>query len=142
MRILAIAAMTVLLGGTAFAESHVVSAEDVVEAALAGGDVEAGERVFRKCRACHQVGEGAAARVGPPLNNIVGNPLAGFEEYSYSGRFVEMNEAGTVWTVELLDTFLLKPRDLVGGTRMTFAGLRKDEDRANVIAYLASLTQQ
>lgn len=133
-------AAIVLFGGAAMADSHGASVGDVVEAALAGGDVEAGEKVFRKCRACHEVGEGAEDKVGPALNNIVGASMGNSEEFRFSNGIVEMGEAGTVWSVENLDLFLLKPRDFVDRTRMTFAGLRKDEDRANVIAYLASLT--
>lgn len=140
MKLLITAAAAVLFSGAALAESHIAPVGDMVEAALAAGDVEAGEKVFRKCRACHQVGEGAESKVGPALNNIVGASLAGFEDFRYSDGIVEMGEAGTVWTIENLDLFFVKPRDFIDGTRMTFAGLRKEEDRANVIAYLASLT--
>lgn len=125
----------------AYADSHDASIGDLVQTALDSGDVEAGERVFRKCKACHQVGEGASARVGPPLNNILGAPLGTSEEFTYSDTVIEMRDAGTTWTIENLDVYLLRPRDFIEGSRMTFPGLRKDEDRANVIAYLASLTE-
>lgn len=140
MKLWMTAAVAVLFSGAAMADSHGASVSDMVEAALAAGDVETGEKVFRKCRACHEVGEDAEAKVGPPLNNVVGAALGAFEGFRYSNGIVAMGEEGTVWTIENLDAYFLKPRDFVEGSRMSFAGLRKDEDRANVIAYLASLT--
>lgn len=102
------------------------------------GDVEAGEKVFRKCMACHAVGEDAVNKVGPILNGVIDRQVAAVPDFTYSDVLVEMGAAGTVWTVEEMDAFLAKPRDYAKGTKMSFAGLRKDEDRANVIAYLAS----
>ncbi|MEQ5871076.1 c-type cytochrome [Sagittula sp. NFXS13] len=95
--------------------------------------VAAGEKVFRKCKACHQVGEGAANRTGPVLNGVVGADIAGVEDFNYSGAMSSMEGN---WTVEALSAFLAKPRDYVKGTKMAFAGLRKDDDIAAVIAYL------
>ncbi len=130
-----------LSAGFAHADSHEASIGDVVQAALDAGDAEKGEKVFRKCKACHQVGEGAAARVGPPLNNILGAPLGTSEEFSYSDNVIVMRDDGITWTTENLDLYLIRPRDFIEGSRMTFPGLRKEEDRADVIAYLATLTE-
>jgi cytochrome c2 len=102
----------------------------------AADDVAAGERVFKRCMACHAVGEGAKNRVGPYLNGIVDNEIASVEGYSYSKAFLEKKEEGFVWTEEALDHYLLKPNAAIKGTKMAFAGLPKAEDRANVIAYL------
>ena len=102
------------------------------------GDAAQGETVFRKCRACHEVGEGARARTGPVLNGVVGGTVAVQEGFRYSDALAAFGRDNPVWTVPLLDAYLAKPRDLVPGTRMTFAGLRKEEERADVIAYLAT----
>ncbi|PWR04264.1 cytochrome c family protein [Meridianimarinicoccus roseus] len=108
-------------------------------AALAqDGDAAAGEKVFRKCQACHAVGEGAENKVGPALNGIVGRTIASGEGFDYSDVLAEMGSAGKTWTPEELGAFLTKPRDYAKGTKMSFAGLRKEDERADVIAYLAT----
>lgn len=101
-------------------------------------DAANGERVFRKCRACHQVGPEATNRVGPILNGIVGREQGAAEGFRYSRPMTELAEEGGVWTAEELDLFLTKPREYLRGTTMAFAGLRKEEDRADVIAYLGT----
>ena len=104
----------------------------------AEGDPEAGEKVFRKCKACHAVGEGAENKVGPLLNGIVGRQAATIEGFGYSPVLVSLSEEGLVWTPEELDAFLKKPRAYAKGIKMTFAGLRKEDDRTNIIAYLTT----
>ena len=103
-------------------------------AAQEAGDVEAGEKVFRKCMACHSVEEGQN-RVGPSLHGIVGRDVASVEDYSYSDAMLAWGE-GKTWDAELLSTYLEDPRGVVEGTKMIFAGLDDEEDRQNVIAYL------
>lgn len=103
-------------------------------AAMAEGDVAAGEKIFKKCKACHAVGPKAKNRVGPLLNGIVGRPAATVEGYKYSKA---MKASELTWDVETLTVYLAKPRKLVKGTKMAFAGLKKDADLENVIAYLA-----
>lgn len=102
------------------------------------GDVEAGEKVFRKCQACHMVGPDAKTRVGPVLNGIVGRDAATYEGFKYSDAMQKAAADGLVWTPEELGAFLEKPKDYIKGTKMTFAGLRKEEERRDVIAYLAT----
>jgi len=97
-------------------------------------DVEKGAKVFRKCKACHKMEEGKNA-VGPSLYNIVGREAGSVEGFKYSSA---MLESGLTWDEETLATFLKKPKDLVKGTKMAFAGLRKDDQIADVIAYLAT----
>ena len=104
--------------------------------ALAEGDAAAGEKVFRKCKACHQIGDGAKNKIGPILNGIVGNEIASVEGFKYSKAFLAKKDEGLVWTEEVLDAYLTKPRKYIKGTKMSFAGLKKEGDRANVIAYL------
>ena len=135
-----------MLASTAvFAESHEAAEEEnvqlmTIEAALAGGDAVAGEKVFKKCKACHMIGEGAKSRTGPPLNNMVGAELGEFEGFKYSSGMMALSEEDTVWTIENLNALLIKPRDFIEKTKMSFAGLKDEEDRANLIAYLATFT--
>ncbi|WP_306261543.1 cytochrome c family protein [Pararhizobium sp. IMCC21322] len=102
--------------------------------AMAEGDVDAGEKVFKKCKACHAVGPNAKNRVGPVLNGIVGREVAIIEGYKYSKA---MKASELTWDVETLTIYLANPRKFVKGTKMAFAGLKKDDDLENVIAYLA-----
>ncbi len=104
--------------------------------ALAEGDAAAGEKVFRKCKACHQVGDGAKNRVGPMLNGIIDNEIASIEGFKYSKAFLAKKDEGLVWTEEVLDAYLTKPKKHIKGTKMSFAGLKKEADRADMIAYL------
>ncbi len=97
---------------------------------------EEGENVFKKCKACHQVGEGATNKTGPVLNGVIGAKLAHVEDFRYSKTIVEMGESGMVWDEANLSAFLAKPRDFISGTKMSFAGLRKEDDIKAVIEYL------
>ena len=106
------------------------------------GDAEKGEKVFRKCKACHAVGADAKNKVGPILNGIVGRTAASVPDFNYSDVFLELGANGTVWTPEELAAFLEKPRDYAKGTKMSFAGLRKEEERTDVIAYLATFAKE
>lgn len=137
-------AAIMLASTAAFAGSHEaseeVSQQVIVDAALAGGDAAAGEKVFKKCKACHMIGEGAKSRTGPALNNIIGAELGDVEGFKYSAGLIALAEADTIWTIENLNALLLKPKDFITKTKMSFAGLKKEEDRANLIAYLATFT--
>ena len=104
---------------------------------LAQGDPAAGEKVFRKCKACHTVEEDGPSRVGPNLYGNVGASVAAVDGFRYSGA---LTDHGGDWTPDRLAAFLATPRKAVPGTKMSFAGLRKPEDQADVIAYLASLS--
>jgi cytochrome c len=104
-------------------------------AALADGDAEAGKKVFNKCKACHAVEEGKN-KIGPSLFGVVGSAAGSVDGYKYSSS---MAESGLTWDEETLDAFLKKPKDVVSGTKMTFAGLRKEDERDDVIAYLKTL---
>ncbi len=135
-----------MLASTAvFAGSHGGAEDDnaqamILEAALAGGDAAAGEKVFKKCKACHTIGEDAKTRTGPPLNDMIGAEIGNFEDFRYSKGMVALSEEDAVWTIENLNAFFTKPRDFVAKTKMSFAGLKSEDDRANLIAYLATFT--
>lgn len=102
--------------------------------------VAAGETVFKKCAACHKVGEGAKNAVGPALNGVFGAAMAQAEGFKYSDALAEMGEGGGVWDEASLHAFLENPKAFVKGTKMAFAGLKKPEDRDAVIAYLSSFS--
>lgn len=102
---------------------------------LASADAGKGERVFGKCRACHKLEDGANA-TGPHLYDIVGREVAAVDGFGYSGA---LSEAADVWTPENLDAFLENPKGFAPGTSMGFAGLRKVEERADLIAYLQTI---
>jgi cytochrome c2 len=104
--------------------------------ALADGDAAAGEKVFKKCKTCHQVGPDAKNRVGPELNAIVGRTAGAAEGFKYSSAMMAKNGEGFVWTEENIDAYLADPKGFVPGNKMTFGGLKKEDDRENVIAYL------
>lgn len=104
--------------------------------ALAAGDAAEGARVFRKCATCHAVGENARNKVGPHLNDLAGRAAGTVEGYRYSPA---LKGSGVVWTAESLDRYLASPRDFIKGNRMAFAGLKKQAERDDVIAYLATL---
>jgi cytochrome c len=106
-------------------------------AALAQGDPEEGAKVYNKCKACHVVDE-AKNRVGPHLLGIIGRPAGSVEDYRYSAA---LKESGIVWDEASLDAYLASPKEVVPGTKMAFAGLRQEEERADVIAYLKEATQ-
>jgi cytochrome c2 len=111
------------------------AAAPAAEATAIAGDVEAGEKVFKKCKACHKVEDGKNV-VGPHLHNVIGRPVASVDGFKYSSALLDL---GGDWTPDRLDAFLTKPSDYAKGTKMTFAGLTKEEDRVNVIAYLNSV---
>ncbi|WP_454286338.1 c-type cytochrome [Rhizobium arsenicireducens] len=108
-------------------------------AALADGDAVAGAKVFKQCQACHSATDDKN-KVGPTLMGVIDRPVATVEGFKYSKAMQEFGADGKVWSEELLEEYLPKPRDLVKGTTMTYAGLKKEDDIKNVIAYLKDPT--
>ena len=104
-----------------------------IAALMALGDVNAGEKIFKKCAACHSINQGGANKIGPALYNVVGRKIGGVADYKYSKAFVEY---GKEWNFEELNGFLIKPSKWIKGTKMAYAGLRKEADRASIIKYL------
>lgn len=111
-----------------------------IAARLQTADAKKGEQVAKKCLACHTMAKGQPNKVGPNLYGVVGAPIIHPEKnFNYSQAFQEKGKTGFTWTFENLDAFLAEPRKDIPGTAMSFAGLPKPEDRADIIAYLRSL---
>ena len=110
-------------------------AEDKIDIAalIAMGDIATGEKVFKKCAACHSIVKGGKNNIGPALYNVVGRQVGKVSDYKYSKALAAYGKA---WTFEELNGYLLKPAKWIKGTKMAFAGLRKEKDRASVILYL------
>jgi len=109
-------------------------------AAQADGDAAAGEKVFKKCAACHVV-DSDKKKVGPSLQNVIGRTAGTMEGFKYSKSMVEAGEGGLVWSAETIGEYLKDPKGYVKGNKMSFAGLKKDDDVANVIAYLQQFSE-
>ena len=104
---------------------------------LAKADVKEGEKVSKKCHSCHTLEKGGANKIGPNLWNVVDRKMGSHEGFSYSSAMVAQ---GHEWTYENLNHFLYSPRDFVKGTKMTFAGVKNTQERADLIAYLRTLS--
>jgi len=100
---------------------------------MALGDIASGEKIFKKCAACHSINKGGKNKIGPALYNVVGRAVGGVNGYKYSKTLASY---GKEWTFEELNGFLTKPSSYLKGTKMSYAGLRKEKDRASVIKYL------
>ncbi|WP_319546669.1 c-type cytochrome [Ruegeria conchae] len=115
---------------------------EVAASADKGADlIGAGEKVFRKCKACHAVGEGAKNKSGPQLNGLIGRTMGAADGFSYSSAFNAAYDEGRVWNEETLNEFLAKPKAYMKGTKMAFSGLKKDQDLEAITAYLKSFAE-
>ena len=104
-----------------------------ISALMAMGDVASGEKIFKKCASCHSIAKGGNNKIGPALYNVVGRKVGGVNDYKYSKALAEYDKS---WSFEELNGFLLKPTKWIKGTKMAYAGLRKEKDRASIIKYL------
>ena len=109
--------------------------EDIIDISslMALGDLTHGEKVFKKCAACHSIVKGGKNNIGPALYNVVGRKVGAVSDYKYSKALSAYEKE---WTFEELNGYLIKPAKWIKGTKMAFAGLRKEKDRASVILYL------
>ncbi|MFY0692882.1 MAG: cytochrome c family protein [Paracoccaceae bacterium] len=114
---------------------EVAEVEEDFMAIMASADAGKGEKVFSKCKACHKLEDGAKG-TGPHLYGLVDRPISSVDGFGYSGALVTQ---GDVWSVEALNGFLENPKGWAPGTKMSFAGLKKATDRANLIAYLQTI---
>ena len=106
-----------------------------INALLALGNIDHGEKVFKKCSACHQIASGGKNMIGPNLWSVIGRTAGSVSDYKYSKAMIAY---GKEWTFEEMNGYLIKPQAYVKGTKMAFAGLRKEKDRASVILFMNS----
>ena len=125
---------TVNKNASASTEPKVVEVVDI-KLLLAMGDLQHGEKVFKKCSACHQIASGGKNMIGPNLWSVIGRTAGSVSDYKYSKAMIAY---GKEWTFEEMNSYLVKPQAYVKGTKMAFAGLRKEKDRASVILFLNS----
>lgn len=100
------------------------------------GDPDKGEKIFGKCKGCHQIGQGAKDRIGPHLNLLFGRRAGAHEGFRYSKDLLRAGAGGLEWHADTLNIYIENPKNLVSGTRMSFRGIRDPEERADLIAYL------
>ena len=129
-------AAEVAVAAPAEKKEAIVSPAALNEIASSPELVAAGKKVFRKCKACHQIGPKAKSRSGPHLNNILGRGIGAVEGFRYSKAFKKAAEAGQIWDMEQLVSFLANPKKSIKGTKMSFSGLKKQNDIDAIIAYL------
>ena len=117
-------------------ETEIKVAEVVdIKALLAMGDLGHGEKIFKKCTACHQIASDGKNMIGPNLWSVIGRTAGSVSDYKYSKAMIAY---GKEWTFEEMNSYLIKPQAYVKGTKMAFAGLRKEKDRASVILFMNS----
>ena len=106
-----------------------------IKALLAMGDLAHGEKVFKKCSACHQIASDGKNMIGPNLWSVIGRTAGSVSDYKYSKAMIAYAKE---WSFEEMNSYLIKPQAYIKGTKMAFAGLRKEKDRASVILYMNS----
>lgn len=126
--------------GTEGAVAEAVKEEVPISVLLASADAAAGQNVAKKCQSCHNFAQGAGNKTGPELYEVVDRVIGAHEGFAYSAVLEEHRASGDVWSYENLDHFLRAPKDFAPGTKMAFSGLKSDTERANMIAYLSTLS--
>ncbi len=121
------------VSGNSTFDAEVTEEKVDINVLMAMGDVASGEKIFKKCAACHSIAKGGKNKIGPALYDVVGRQVGGLTDYKYSKALAGYDKS---WTFEELNGFLLKPTKWIKGTKMAYAGLRKEKDRASVIKYL------
>ena len=120
---------------TTMTSSAKASVEEKIDIAalMAMGDIASGEKIFKKCAACHSIVKDGKNKIGPALWNVVNRKVGGVSDYKYSKALADYDKE---WNFEELNGFLIKPAKWIKGTKMAYAGLRKEKDRASIIKYL------
>ena len=104
-----------------------------IKVLLAMGSVDHGKKIFSACKSCHSIKKGGGNKIGPALWGVLGRQIGSINDYKYSKAFAEF---GGEWNLENMNSFLIKPKDYIKGTKMSYAGLKKEKDRASIILYL------
>jgi len=128
-----VASVTTVASATSAEESSASSESGDIMALFASTNAAEGAKIFKKCAACHSITEGGANKIGPALWGVLGRPAGTIPGYKYSKA---MAAHGKNWSFEEMNGFLIKPKDWIKGTKMSFAGLKKAKDRASVILYM------
>ena len=126
-------AYKVEMSSSTTAQSSNAGEEIDISALLAMGSVENGQNIFKKCIACHSIKKGGKNKIGPALYNVLGRNVAGLDNYKYSKALMAY---GKTWTFEEMNGFLKKPQAYIKGTKMAFAGLKKEKDRASILLFM------
>ena len=134
-----VANVTIVTSATTSETSSENSGSKNIMALFASTSATEGAKVFKKCLACHNIAEGGANKIGPALWGVLGRPAGSVPGYKYSKA---MTSHGKNWSFEEMNGFLIKPKDWIKGTKMSFAGLKKAEDRAAVILYMNEKTDK
>ena len=113
--------------------AQIKTAIDPISALLMNASIEKGEKIYKKCGSCHNYEKGSRNKVGPNLWNIINRSKAGMDGFAYSDALAQF---GGIWSYEELAAFVYKPKEYIAGTKMNFAGLKKVEDRANLVLFL------
>jgi cytochrome c len=108
--------------------------------AHAQGDPVEGETRIRKCLSCHSIGETAANKLGPVLNGVFGRKAGTYPGFNYSREVVDAGKKGLIWSPGTVSEWITAPKSMIPGTKMNFAGVRDDQERADIIAYLLTLS--
>jgi len=128
-----VASVTTAASTTSTETNSTSSESGNIMALFASTSAAEGAKVFKKCSACHSIAEGGANKIGPALWGVLGRPAGSVPGYKYSKA---MAEYGKNWSFEEMNSFLIKPKDWIKGTKMSFAGLKKANDRAAIILYM------
>ena len=118
---------------TSTSESSNIAEAVNISALLSMGNVDEGKKVWSKCSACHSIKKGGKNKIGPALYNVLGRDIAALSDYKYSKALIAY---GKTWTFEEMNAFLIKPQKHIKGTKMAFAGLKKEKDRASIILFM------
>ena len=110
-----------------------------IQTLLAMGNADYGKKVFSACKACHSIKEGGGNRIGPALWSVLGRSIGSISDYKYSKALAEF---GGEWNLETMNSFLTNPKNYIKGTKMSYAGLKKEKDRASIILYLNQNTNK
>ena len=134
-----VATVTTVASTTSTEESAASSESGDIMALFASTNAAEGAKIFKKCAACHSIAQGGGNKIGPALWGVIGRQSGSLVDYKYSKALIAHKKE---WTFEEMNSFLIKPKDWIKGTKMSFAGLKNEKDRASVILYMNAQSDQ